>query len=371
MAKKNKISGSAIARTWFLTLWDGALKNMGIEIDWENMEATQAAIETAFNDISPNYYVTICDKPQGKKHGYHIHAAVTYDKPKRLNAVAKDFGKAHVEVMRGTKEEAVAYMNKEGKFEEKGEEVLVKFGKESAIENNSGQRLDIRAIECDIRQDKITASNLHAEALARAKTSAQVEEIKRIYRQVKLATAPTRDRPLKVIYVEGEPGSGKTHGAYERYKDIFRVSVDANNNFPFNGYIGQKVLLLDELRPGIFNAPYLFEILDKKPLTVNVKGGDFPALWETVIITTAFKLDDWFNKPDEYVGQDSARKQFRRRIHEHYKCIVTEEDEDGNTLKSEWRLIDDKPKKTPKPEFIPLFKSEEKLPLPWQEHFNP
>lgn len=338
---KGKISGSAQARTWFVVMWDKALENMGIDVEWTDLDKMQGNLESAFADVTPNFFATICRAGKNVQAGHHVHVALTFDKPKRLNAVAKMLGNAHTEVMRGTKEEAADYIAKRGKYVEKDEVVLRSFGKESAITDNSGQRIDLVAIKQDILAGIINASNIHKVALERGCTAAQVDEIKRIYRQVLLANAPQGTRPVKVVYVEGCTGSGKTHGAYERYKDIFRVSVDDSNSFPFNEYMGQRVLLLDELRPGIFKPAYLFQILDKYPLTVNVKGGAFPALWNTIVITTACRLDDWFKDDSGLITQDNNRRQLRRRIHEHYECIVTERDETGNTIASEWRRIDD------------------------------
>lgn len=300
------------AKTFFLVLWDKSISNMGIEVTWNDLEKLKGNLESAVGDVTQTYYGAICKSAEG---AYHVHLAVSFDKAKRVKAVADLLGKAHVEPMRGTKEQACDYIDKNEPYTEKGEEVLVKFGERTKITDNSGLRVDIDAIRHDIIDGKITATNLDEYILVHAKTETQARLIESTYNRAMQAKAGEL-RDVKVIYVEGETGSGKTRGAYERYTDIFKASVSNKTSFPFNGYRGQKVLLLDELRQGVFTPAELFQILDRYPLQVDIKGGRFPAMWETVVITTAMPLDQWYTNEDK--GQDNNRKQLLRRISSHY-----------------------------------------------------
>lgn len=311
------------AKTFFLVLWDKSISNMGIQPNWDNLEQLKGNLEGAIGDISQNYYGAICKSAQG---AYHVHLAISFDKAKRVKAVAETLGNAHVEPMRGTKEQATKYIDKEPPYDEKGEVVLLKFGERTKITDNSGLRVDIDAIRQDIRDGKVTASTIDEYILEHAKTEAQARMIESTYTRVMQANG-MKQRDVKVIYVEGATGSGKTRGAYDRYSDIFKASVSNKTSFPFNGYRGQKVLLLDELRQGVFTPAELFQILDRYPLQVDVKGGRFPALWDTVIITTAMPLESWFTREDK--GQDNNKQQLLRRITEHMKA------EDGK-----WRPYD-------------------------------
>ena len=132
--------GTVVARTFFLTVWPKSLENVGISSDFDDIPALHKALEDLWIDIGGSHYTAICESADGKR---HIHDVVTFDKPKRLSSVAKLYGAAHVEIMRGTKEDAIKYINKEGKFEEKGEVILDKWGNPGAIENNAGSRTDL------------------------------------------------------------------------------------------------------------------------------------------------------------------------------------------------------------------------------------
>lgn len=350
---------SPVCKTAFVVLWDKAIENMGIKVNWNDIEYMKGQLETAFRDLSPNFYAAICkaQKNDGTS-GYHVHLAQSYDKARRIKSIAKDLGNAHCEIMRGTKEQALNYINKGEGWEEKDEEIIVKFGDPTSITDNSGTRLDLKALEISILSGDINSSNIDKKALELGKTTYQIEEIKKFFMQVTLANAPKDIRNVKVIYVEGKAGTGKSWQVLKQYKDVFRASVDHKSNFPLDGYMGQKVLWLDELRPGDFNNSFLKEILDIYPMIVNVKGGHMPALWNTVIITTAFPFDQWYN--DQFKGQDNEKEQFIRRIHERYRTVVdeTELDQYGKlvTKKSHWEKIPWENKN----EFRPLTKEEEK-----------
>lgn len=299
-----------VAKTFFNVIHEKSIRNMGIEPEWNNLPKLQADIETAFNEIGGNHYTAICLSAEGL---YHIHDVVTFETAKRVNAVSKLFGNCHVEEMRGTKEDAKAYINKEGKFEEKGEVVLATFGKIDAIQNNCGRRTDLAKFDEVALTDDF---NLNDYILDHCTNERDERYLERRYERILLRNAK-QWRSVKVIYVEGKAGSGKTRIAMETYPTAFKADVSEKTSFPFNGYKGEKVLILDELRPGVFTHVELMQILDGYKLNLNVKYGLIPAMWETVIITTAMPLDEWYKDRTDIAGQDNRREQFKRRIAEH------------------------------------------------------
>lgn len=299
-----------VAKTFFNVIHQKSLENMGINPKWENLPQLKADLETAFAEIGGNHYTSICLSAEGV---YHIHDVVTFENAKRVNAVSKMFGNCHVEEMRGTKDQAKNYIEKKGAYEEKGEKVLSCFGDINAIENNHGKRNDLLRFDEEALQDNFDINKYILEN-CRTETEARNYEC----RYIRLLERNQKEwRNVKVIYVEGGAGSGKTRGAYERYPNLYKASVSDKNNFPFDNYKGEKVLLLDELRPNIFTHAELMQILDGYKLTLNVKYGHVPAMWETVIIATAMPLSEWYTGKTDISGQDNRRKQFIRRIAEH------------------------------------------------------
>ena len=69
--------------------------------------------------------------------------------------------------------------------------------------------------------------------------------------------------------------------------------ADLGSSFPFDGYNGEPVLLLDDFRSSIvFND--LLRILDRYPLRVNIKGSHSWACWTKVIISANIALSEQY-----------------------------------------------------------------------------
>lgn len=298
------------AKTFFCVIHEKSLVNMGIEPKWENAEELKANFESALRDISENNVYTICRSAEGL---YHIHLVITFTSAKRSITVAKMLGNCHVEEMRGSKEQAENYIEKRGKFEEKGEQILMRGGSIEKIENNRGKRTDYEEFDKAVLDGTI---NLNEHLLTLANETEVRNFQARYLRLLQRKVKPFRQ--IHVIYVEGEAGSGKSYGVIERYPNAYRVSVADKTNFPFNGYSGEKELWLDELRPGVFKHAELMQVLDGYKMNVDVKYGQVPALWETVIITSAMPFDDWYK--DSFGRYEVGRKEFQRRIKERYKA---------------------------------------------------
>jgi len=299
-----------VGKTFFIVIHEKSLRNMGIVPEWNNLPKLQADLETVFTEVGGNHYTAICISADGL---YHIHDVVTFDTAKRVRSVATSLGNCHVEEMRGTKEQADDYINKRGKFEEKGEKVLAVFGNINAIQNNHGKRTDLITFDNIAIQDNF---DLNAYLLDNCNNERDERYLEKRYHRLLEKNAP-QWRNVKVIYVEGKAGSGKTRVATETYPNAFKADVSEKTNFPFNGYKGEKVLILDELRPGVFTHVELMQILDGYKLNLNVKYGQIPAMWETVLITTAMPLNEWYKEKTDIAGQDNRREQFKRRIAEH------------------------------------------------------
>lgn len=298
------------AKTFFIVLHDKALENMGLKINWKDLDKVQRDLEQAYRELDINHYTTICKSEKDKM---HIHSVVTFNKTHRFKAVSKLLGNCHVEPQRGTKEEALDYIEKKGKWEEKGEEVLRGFGDKSKITANPGARTDLERFDIIAMQEDFDLNEYILTNCTDDKTARMLEN--RYKRLLKRNAKAWRE--VKVIYVEGKAGSGKTRVAMETYPRAFRADVSEHTTFPFNGYNGEKVLILDELRPGVFSHAELMQILDGYKLNLNIKYGQINAMWETVIITTAMPLMEWYKDKTDKKGQDNRRDQFMRRISEH------------------------------------------------------
>lgn len=210
-----------------------------------------------------------------------------------FETVKKHLGKrAHVEAMlkRSSAKACSEYCKKGGYYEE--------FGKAP----RQGRRTDLDNIRRDLMTGK---KSLRTVALST-----------RNYQQLKFAetynkyttsmtSLLTRKNPL-VFWIYGKTGSGKTLTAVECIKRLFRDSLDDNLWISSNslrwwqGYWGQKAVIVDELRGDATTYSNFLRITDRYPYQVEFKGGSAWLNAEIIIVTAPYKPEDtWFNLEDQ------------------------------------------------------------------------
>lgn len=122
-----------------------------------------------------------------------------------------------------------------------------------------------------------------------------------------------RERRCALLY--GETGTGKTKMAYDLFgHDLYRVACIKNGWF--DGYDGERYVLLDECGPGMFHWNKLKEITDRYPMKVAVKGGFLTWDPEVVILTSNCPLMLWYQdvkgmNPMDYRAIERRIKQFK------------------------------------------------------------
>lgn len=106
--------------------------------------------------------------------------------------------------------------------------------------------------------------------------------------------------------------------------NIYKQCGPAKKGDPlwWDGYKGQKRVVLDDFRPWWCNFSYLLNLLDRYPMTVPFKGGFVNFIPEEIIITCPYPIEDMFTT--EYRSQEDIQ-QIRRRVH-HVEHFVKLED---------------------------------------------
>lgn len=116
---------------------------------------------------------------------------------------------------------------------------------------------------------------------------------------------PWRDMDVVVLY--GEPGLGKTKRCYEFDPELYEVPV--GKDLWFDGYTGQKTLLMDDFS-GQMKLSDLLRVLDGYPKQVPRKGGFVWLHCTNIAITTNVHPDSWY----DYATRQSSRDALKRRI---------------------------------------------------------
>lgn len=122
------------------------------------------------------------------------------------------------------------------------------------------------------------------------------------------------DRKIDVVFVQGAPGTGKTYYAkklLERMEYDFCVSSSSND--PFQDYMGQRAIILDDLRDKSFSFEDLLKILDNYTgSSVKSRFNNKVFYGKVIVITSTVPLNMWYM--DYRYGDYDTLDQLYRRI---------------------------------------------------------
>lgn len=242
------------------------------------------------DDLEVSYIVY--GKEVGELGTPHLQGFVTFRKSTRLPALKKIHPTAHWEPAKA-EDAAANYCMKD---------------KEYTIRDNRepGRRSDmIQFIE------KIKETGLQE----------AVEEFPREYvkyhsgfDKLALRICKTKERqPPTVIWLYGDTGAGKTRYVYDHHPldDIWQSGTNLKW---YDRYHGQPVALLDDFREKNIEFSFLLRLLDRYPLTVEVKGGT--TIWSPQIIYITSS-----RSPEHmYVANGEDNQQLLRRITHIVEC---------------------------------------------------
>lgn len=103
--------------------------------------------------------------------------------------------------------------------------------------------------------------------------------------------------PIDVHVVWGDTRSGKTRSVYDRHgpDNVYIPTYsESANKFWFDGYDGQKVLLINEFY-GQCRTSIMQELLDNYRIQVETKGGTTVSNWDTIYITSNCHPKEWYS----------------------------------------------------------------------------
>lgn len=242
--------------------------------------------------------------PDTGKH--HYQGYMEYDTPVSMKAVKALFGvDMHLETRKGSQAQAIAYCSKE--------ESRIDGPFEWGEKKNQGTRTDLRNIF-----DMVKAGKTDLE-IAEEDPSGFIRYHRGIGNArfaVRKATCKDQ-RNVEVELHWGDPGTGKTLHAYDKYPDLYCLSGSGNSSLWFDGYDGEDTLLIDDFY-GWIKWGQLLKLLDRYPLRLEVKGGHTWANWTRVLITSNKHYNDWYANADD-------RKDIRaleRRIHRVFTYVT-------------------------------------------------
>lgn len=261
----------------------------------------------------------VVSKEIGESGTEHLQGAITFKNTKRLSALKKLHSQAHWEIALAS--DCFIYPIKEWS------EVIIDINNKK-----QGTRNDWLEVKTMIKNNKSIKDIAEAQPHIYSK-------LRRTGIQ-EMADDLCDDRPIKpiiqrfmderkVIWLWGPTGVGKTKYIIDKhgYKDTWLSGLNSGGN-KFNGYKGQSVAILDDLRCDCFKFRELLRLLDKHPLILDIKYGHI--LWtpEFIYVTSCKHPKDLYN-PNTF-DNDEKVDQLLRRITE----IIHLNNEDESHLSS-------------------------------------
>jgi len=218
------------------------------------------------------------------------------------------FQKAHFTICLADSEKNIKYCSKEGG-------TIVRFGEPMV----QGGRSDLRKLACAVHSgvttvDEIVVENPHAYHVY-GRTLSKLEQLHN--------RTLVRDKNMTVYWFWGRAGCGKTHKAFELFKqkggaDNLYIAPSMENWWC--NYVGQRNLLIDDINPKFWDFKLLLRILDCNPFTVKRKGEcDYPMLANFIIITSDVHPTKFYDWAKDYPNDSQTQleqkiEQLTRRI---------------------------------------------------------
>ena len=299
-------------RSWFC-VWNNPQEEYK---DYEPSSMCETVLEIWIdNDEHRTGAVAYCISEKGL---IHLHMVLEDSRQSRFSAIKKAFPKAHIEPTRGCKADAEDYINKRGRFAEKGEKVVY-IASQGEIKGAQGKRNDLAELQ-DLLDKGLTPCAIMSLKLEYRRYEKMLRDA--FFDKRKAETPLLRD--LQVIWHVGESGSGKTYSyikACEKYGEDEVYLVTDYDNGGLDKYCGEKVLYLDEFR-GQIRYSTLLAMLQGYKQQFHARYTNIVGLWNEVHIATVLPPDMVYsNMVSENKDVDTMRQLYRRinTIIYHYK----------------------------------------------------
>lgn len=265
------------SRKWQLTINKPKEKNLEHEV-----------IKKKLSELKSLIYYCMADEI-GEQGTYHTHIYVCLKNPAKFSRLKKLFSVAHLEKSLGTSEENKNYILKQGKWEhDKKSETSVEGTYEEwgeLPEEKQGARTDI-VVLVGLIKDGYTDYQIIEEY---PEFALRLDHIGKIRQRFQEEENITVFRKLYVTYIYGKTGTGKTRSVMEHYgyRNVYRVT---DYEHPFDGYLGQDIIIFEEFRSSLKIADML-KYLDGYPTTLPCRYYNKQACYTKVFIISNIVME--------------------------------------------------------------------------------
>jgi len=248
---------------------------------------THDLIKSKLHEFKSLNYWCLSDEV-GENGTYHTHIYVAFNSAVRFSTIQKSFDGGHFEMARGTSQQNMEYVFKQGKWEndKKKETNLIdtheEFG-DLPVERQ-GQRNDLHDLYDMIKQGMSNFEILET----CPEHMMQIDYIEKVRQIQKMEQFKNTFREMDITYITGRTGTGKTRGVMEEYgyENCFRIT---DYKHPFDNYKGQDVLIFEEFRNSL-PVQEMLNLLDGYPLELPCRYANKIACFTKVYIISNWDL---------------------------------------------------------------------------------
>lgn len=267
------------------------------------------ADEWIYDSDSRTCAISYCISANGLK---HCHMVLCDSKTMRFSLIKKTYAVGmHFEPTKGSKQQANDYIEKRGKFAEKGESVLY-IARRGEIRGAQGKRTDL-----ETAHELIESGQTPKQVLLLHPNLYRYESaVRKMYFDKRDRETPIL-KNMNVIWHMGDSGSGKSYSRIKLIEEVGEENVyyiTTYNNGMFDGYNGQKIIWLEDFK-GEIRFGDLLRILDVYKADIHARYSNVKALWEEVHITSISNPQTIYHKMlSESDKQYDVKEQLLRRI---------------------------------------------------------
>lgn len=244
-------------------------------------------LKTLLTSLQSCDYFISCQEVAPSTGHPHIHIYAHFSTPYRPNKKILAVG-AHIEVCRGSPKQNINYIKKDGN-------ILDEIG----TMPQQGARTVEELLQLPIGDVPPQYYNVYNKAKSDKENDIDIEEWA---------------KQVKVYYIEGPSGAGKT----EMAKQIVRDNKDKygtkcnmlkyENSF-WNGVGSANIAIYDDFRDSHMRASEFVNFIDYNRHTLNIKGGSKVNNYQLIIITSVQRLSEIYKNMS-----GEPRLQWERRV---------------------------------------------------------
>lgn len=268
------------------------LRQMEIVTDQDKLSVDIQETCMKYKTIKQWAYI-LHDKDDTRPH-YHIY--LNFDKSScDTKLVANWFGvpENFIEKVKGRKTDMLLYLThgnetQKNKHQYSASEVVANFDFETEIAEAK--------IIGDFKNFTYAQMLQYANTLPIIEKTKALNQLKKLWELECLCSSMNTDRDLKVMFITGKAGTGKTYYAKKLLNSLeLDYCISSSSNDPLQDYLGQKAIILDDLRDETFKFEDFLKITDNNTQSsISSRFHNKIFLGEMVVITSSVPIRYWY-----------------------------------------------------------------------------